>query len=183
MIWLLTRLVVVPVKTAAGGFKLGYWTGKVLGYRRILLVGTGVVVGVLFAPGPGAALRERLRASLGGGGAPAPTPPRPATPTVAVPSDRATTTPAPGGRFGTAPVAGTAATASTAPIAGTDAPPDPVDVIAASGGVVVTSTGTDEPVGEEVLLGTVESMAPTTDAEPLPAVPDADPALDEANPS
>jgi hypothetical protein len=58
-----------------------------------------------------------------------------------------------------------------------------VDVIAATGGVVVASPRLDEPVGEEVLLGTVEPLAPVTDAEPLPAVPDADPALDEANPS
>ena len=177
MIWLLTRLVVVPVKTAAGGFKLGYWTGKVLGYRRILLVGTGVVVGVLFAPGPGVALRERLRASLGGGTVPAPAPPRPATPTVAVPSGPATATP------GAAAPPATSAAPAPVPVVGADAPPDPVDVIAASGGVVVASTSSDEPVGEEALLGTVERLAPVTDAEPLPAVPDADPALDEANPS
>ena len=177
MIWLLTRLVVLPVKAAAGGFKLGYLTGRVLGYRRILLVGVGVAAGVLFAPGPGVALRDRLRSSLGGGTtAPPPAPPRPATPTV-------TSTPDP---VAPAPPVGT----TSAVVVGTDAAssPEAVDVITASGsGVVASAAGDDgitddgagdEPVGEEAPVGVVESLPPQVDAEPLPAVPDADPAVD-----
>lgn len=66
MIWLLTRLVVVPVKVTAGGFKLGFWTGRTVGWRRISLLGLGVGIGLLVAPGPGAELRARLRQKLEG---------------------------------------------------------------------------------------------------------------------
>ncbi|MEX2658519.1 MAG: hypothetical protein WD232_02390 [Acidimicrobiales bacterium] len=66
MIWLLTRLVVVPVKVTAGGFKLGFWTGRTVGWRRISLLGLGVGIGLLVAPGPGAELRARLRQKVEG---------------------------------------------------------------------------------------------------------------------
>lgn len=66
MIWLVTRLVVVPLKAMAGGFKVGFWTGRFVGWRRLLLVGLGLGVGVLVAPGPGADVRARLREQLDG---------------------------------------------------------------------------------------------------------------------
>jgi hypothetical protein len=37
---------------------------RVLGIRRLVLFGTGIVVGLLLAPGPGAELRERLAQRL-----------------------------------------------------------------------------------------------------------------------
>ena len=61
MIWLLSRLVVWPVKTSVGSAKVGYKTGRLLGYRRIFVFGLGVAVGLLLAPVTGAELRERLR--------------------------------------------------------------------------------------------------------------------------
>lgn len=64
MIWLLTRLVVVPMKTMTRGFKVGFWTGRFVGWRRLLLVGLGLGAGVLVAPGPGADLRALLRERL-----------------------------------------------------------------------------------------------------------------------
>lgn len=41
--------------------RLTYRTGRLLGYRRLLVFGAGVGVGLLVAPGPGAELRARLR--------------------------------------------------------------------------------------------------------------------------
>jgi hypothetical protein len=64
MIWLLTRVVVWPVKVGAGSAKLGYKTGRLLGYRRIFVFGLGVAVGLLVAPTTGAVLRDRIRALL-----------------------------------------------------------------------------------------------------------------------
>jgi len=79
MIWLLSRIVVWPVKaatgtakmttkagakTAAGSFKAGYRTGHLLGYRRLVLVGAGVGIGLLVAPRTGRELRELLRSRL-----------------------------------------------------------------------------------------------------------------------
>jgi hypothetical protein len=66
MIWLLTRTIVWPVKAGAGSAKLGYRTGRLLGYRRIFVFGLGVAVGLLIAPMTGAALRQRLQALLDG---------------------------------------------------------------------------------------------------------------------
>ena len=87
MIWLVTRLVVVPVKAALGGMKLGFWTGRLVGYRRIFVLAIGVAIGLLIAPGPGADLRVRLRAKLDGGRTvPVAAPSRPPTPTVVVPT-------------------------------------------------------------------------------------------------
>jgi len=86
MIWLVTRFVVVPVKAALGGVKLGFWTGRVVGYRRIVVLGTGVAIGLLFAPEAGAQLRARLKARLDGGvAAPMSAAPRFPTATVVVP--------------------------------------------------------------------------------------------------
>jgi len=79
MFWLLSRLVVWPVKavtgtakvttkagakTAAGSFKAGYRTGRLFGYRRLVLLGAGVGVGLLVAPKPGRELREQVRSRL-----------------------------------------------------------------------------------------------------------------------
>jgi hypothetical protein len=79
MIWLLTRLVVWPVKavtgttkvttkaaakTAGGSFKAGYRTGKLLGYRRMVVLGAGVGIGMLIAPRTGRETRELVRSRL-----------------------------------------------------------------------------------------------------------------------
>src|SRR5215208_7146591 len=79
MIWLLTRLVVWPVKavtgttkvttkaaakTTAGSFKAGYRTGRVLGYRRMVVLGAGVGIGLLIAPRTGRETRELVRSRL-----------------------------------------------------------------------------------------------------------------------
>jgi hypothetical protein len=66
MIWLLTRTVVWPVKLGAGSAKLGFHTGRLLGYRRILVFGLGVAVGMLLAPTTGAALRQRIQGLIDG---------------------------------------------------------------------------------------------------------------------
>jgi hypothetical protein len=66
MMWLLSRLVVWPVKTSVGSAKVGYKTGRLLGYRRIFVFGLGVAVGLLLAPTTGAALRARIRELLDG---------------------------------------------------------------------------------------------------------------------
>jgi hypothetical protein len=79
MIWLLTRLVVWPVKavtgttkvttkaaakTTAGSFKAGYRTGRLLGYRRMVVLGAGVGIGLLIAPRTGRETRELVRSRL-----------------------------------------------------------------------------------------------------------------------
>jgi hypothetical protein len=79
MIWLLTRLVVWPVKAVtgttklttkgaakatAGSFKAGYRTGRVLGYRRMVVLGAGVGIGLLIAPRTGRETRELVRSRL-----------------------------------------------------------------------------------------------------------------------
>ena len=66
MIWLLTRTVVWPLKVGAGSAKVGYKTGRLFGYRRIVVFGLGVAVGLLIAPTTGAALRARIRSMLEG---------------------------------------------------------------------------------------------------------------------
>jgi hypothetical protein len=66
MFWLLTRVIVWPVKLGAGSARLGYQTGRLVGYRRIVVFGLGVAVGLLVAPMTGAALREKLQALLDG---------------------------------------------------------------------------------------------------------------------
>jgi hypothetical protein len=117
MIWLLTRLVVWPVKavtgttkvttkaaakTTAGSFKAGYRTGRLLGYRRMAFLGAGVGIGLLIAPRTGRETRELVRSRLGSGGCcprrrprrtPCPWPPPPCRRRRRCPS-RATATPA-----------------------------------------------------------------------------------------
>lgn len=79
MIWLLSRLVVWPVKavigtaalgakttakTASGSAKLGYRTGKLFGYRNMVTLGLGVAAGLALAPRPGPETREMVRQRL-----------------------------------------------------------------------------------------------------------------------
>ena len=66
MIWLLTRLVVWPLKVGTGSAKVGYRAGRLLGYRRVLVFGLGVACGLLLAPMTGAALRQRIRELIEG---------------------------------------------------------------------------------------------------------------------
>lgn len=97
MIWLLTRVVVWPVKllfgttkvatratttVAAEGAKAGYKAGRFALSGRFLLIGAGVGAGLLLAKRPGAETREMLRKRLvdqglikdgGSGGASMPT--------------------------------------------------------------------------------------------------------------
>ena len=90
MIWLLTRLVVWPVKavtgttkvttkaaakTTAGSFKAGYKTGRLLGYRRMAFLGAGVGIGLLIAPRTGRETRELVRSRLEERGLLSPPPP------------------------------------------------------------------------------------------------------------
>ena len=59
------RLLFLPARVGIGttrlGMKAGYRTGRLLGYRRVLLFGIGVAVGLLVAPTPGRELRARLQ--------------------------------------------------------------------------------------------------------------------------
>lgn len=79
MIWLLSRLIVWPVKavvgtaalgtkatakTAAGSAKLGYRTGRLFGYRNLTLLALGVGIGLAVAPTPGRELRVKVRQRL-----------------------------------------------------------------------------------------------------------------------
>lgn len=164
MIWLVTRFVVVPVKAALGGAKVGYWTGRVVGYRRLAVLGTGVVIGLLVAPGPGAQLRARIRSKLDGpGGAargPVSHPPSTPTPTVVVPEPvRAESA------LGTDPVPGV--------------PPEVVstaqETVEATLPAPVPVADVPVPAGPAPLADPVTAVA-EEEGEALPAVPDADPA-------
>jgi hypothetical protein len=57
-------VIFLPAKAGIGatrlGVKAGYRTGRALGYRRLLLFGIGVAVGVLLAPTSGRELRAKL---------------------------------------------------------------------------------------------------------------------------
>ena len=64
MIWLLTRPIVWPVKTAGYGVAAGYKTGKFVGYRRLTVLLVGIAIGLLVAPFPGRDLRAILMAKL-----------------------------------------------------------------------------------------------------------------------
>ncbi|MCU1483422.1 MAG: hypothetical protein JWN67_168 [Actinomycetia bacterium] len=64
MMWLLTRPIVWPVKTAGYGVSAGYKTGRLLGYRRLTVLLVGVAIGLLVAPFPGKDLRAILMAKL-----------------------------------------------------------------------------------------------------------------------
>jgi hypothetical protein len=74
MIWLLTRPIVWPLKTASYGVAAGYKTGRLFGYRRVSVFLLGVLVGLLLAPVPGRELRAMLQERL------LPTPPIPLPP-------------------------------------------------------------------------------------------------------
>ena len=78
----LVRLVLFPFKLvfALTGlvFRAGWWTakapvrvtartGRFVGFKAFLFFMAGAAVGLLFAPGPGEELRERLKALLNGG--------------------------------------------------------------------------------------------------------------------
>src|SRR5580765_41049 len=62
---LLVRTVVLPFriafKTTGVATKVGYRTGRLVGYRRLTLFFLGVVVGLLIAPMAGSVLRAKLR--------------------------------------------------------------------------------------------------------------------------
>jgi hypothetical protein len=62
----IVRTLLLPAKVGVGGTKLGlkagYRTGRLLGYRRLLVFAVGVGVGLLIAPMAGRELRARLRA-------------------------------------------------------------------------------------------------------------------------
>jgi BON domain len=62
---LLVRVAVLPFRiafrTTGVATKVGYRTGRLLGYRRLVVFGAGVVVGLMIAPMAGAALRAKLR--------------------------------------------------------------------------------------------------------------------------
>lgn len=92
VIWLISRLVVWPVKatyvtgavatratakTAAGSAKLGFRAGRLVGYRRFVVLAIGVGIGMLLAPVTGEQLRRKLRQRFEErfGAAPASTPP------------------------------------------------------------------------------------------------------------
>lgn len=165
MIWLVTRFVVVPVKAALGGVKLGFWTGRVVGYRRIVVLGTGVAIGLLFAPGSGAQLRARLKARLDGGvAAPMAAAPRTPTPTVVVPE--------PVGRPATGASAGAAAGSTVAADAVGAAGAVPDDVMEAAQDAVEATLMSPVPVVEVPV--TPEAA---DEGETIPAVPDADRAI------
>jgi osmotically-inducible protein OsmY len=55
-----------PAKAGVGttklGVKAGYRAGRLLGYRRLLLIAVGVGIGLLVAPMTGAELRAKLQA-------------------------------------------------------------------------------------------------------------------------
>ena len=61
----LLRLLFLPAK-------VGYRTGRVVGFRRLFVLGAGIAIGLLVAPTPGRELRAKIHGLLeerrGGGG-------------------------------------------------------------------------------------------------------------------
>ena len=61
----LLRLIFLPAKVGVGttrlGVKAGYRTGRLLGYRRLVVFSAGVGVGLLIAPMTGHELRTRIQ--------------------------------------------------------------------------------------------------------------------------
>lgn len=66
----LLRLLFLPAKVGVGttklGVKAGYRTGRLLGYRRLVVFGIGIGVGLLIAPMTGREARARLQAWFDG---------------------------------------------------------------------------------------------------------------------
>jgi hypothetical protein len=64
-VFTLIRLLFLPVRVGLGSSmfraRLGYRAGRILGYKRVLLIAIGIGIGLLIAPVPGAELRRRLR--------------------------------------------------------------------------------------------------------------------------
>lgn len=64
----LLRLIFLPARVGVGtaklGTKVGYRTGRLVGYRRLALLGVGVGIGLLIAPTTGREARAKLRARL-----------------------------------------------------------------------------------------------------------------------
>ena len=65
---MIMRIVFLPVRLAFKSTKLaaktGYRTGRLVGYRRIAVLGAGVGIGLLVAPMTGAQLRDKIRAMI-----------------------------------------------------------------------------------------------------------------------
>lgn len=65
---LILRLLGLPVRAATGtagvAVRAGYRTGRAIGFRRVLVLATGVAVGLLVAPASGRDLRARARQAL-----------------------------------------------------------------------------------------------------------------------
>ena len=65
---ILLKLVWLPFRIAIGsakvGTKVGYRTGRLVGYRRLAVLLTGIAIGLLVAPVPGAELRAAIRRRL-----------------------------------------------------------------------------------------------------------------------
>jgi hypothetical protein len=61
----LLRLIFLPARVGVGttklGVKAGYRTGRLLGYRRLVVFGAGVALGLLVAPVTGQQARARLQ--------------------------------------------------------------------------------------------------------------------------
>jgi hypothetical protein len=70
MIWFLLtlpfKLLGLGFKTGRGSVKLTHRSLRLFGYRRLIVFGAGVGVGLLVAPGPGAELRAKLSDALSG---------------------------------------------------------------------------------------------------------------------
>jgi hypothetical protein len=64
------RLLLLPIRLAFGtsrvATKVGYRAGRLLGYRRIFVLGTGIGIGLLLAPTSGRELRRRIAEAVGG---------------------------------------------------------------------------------------------------------------------
>jgi hypothetical protein len=58
------KLVSLGFKTGAGSVLLTHRLLRLISYRRIFWFGTGVGVGMLFAPGPGTELRAKLQKAI-----------------------------------------------------------------------------------------------------------------------